>query len=125
MNWLTLLVGLVVVALAVCEERYTDRYDEINIDEILSNRRLLLPYIKCLLDQGRCTPEGKALKTHVVDGLQSACSKCTEVQKKMARKTVKHIREHENDSWEKLKAKYDPGDKYQEVYEAFLAANDE
>lgn len=43
-------------------DKYTDRYDNIDIDEILSNRRLLTPYIKCILDQGKCSAEGKELK---------------------------------------------------------------
>lgn len=43
-------------------ELYTDKYDGIEIKEILSNRRFLLPYLKCLLDQGKCSPEGKELK---------------------------------------------------------------
>lgn len=43
-------------------EHYTDKYDSINIDEIIGNRRLLVPYVKCVLDQGRCAPEGKELK---------------------------------------------------------------
>lgn len=42
--------------------QYTDRYDNINIDEILANERLFVPYVHCLLDKGRCTPEGKELK---------------------------------------------------------------
>lgn len=44
------------------EEKYTDRFDDINFEEILANRRLLVPYLKCVLDKGRCTPEGKELK---------------------------------------------------------------
>lgn len=57
---------LATVALAVGAPnksgRYTDRYDNMNLDEILDNRRLLIPYIKCALDQARCSPEGKELK---------------------------------------------------------------
>ena len=61
MNFLVLSM---VIALAgfVAAETYTDRYDHINIDEIIENRKLLVPYIKCTLDQGRCTPEGRELK---------------------------------------------------------------
>jgi len=44
------------------EEKYTTKYDNINIDEILASERLLGNYIKCLLDQGRCSPEGTELK---------------------------------------------------------------
>lgn len=44
------------------DDHYTDRYDNVDLDEILSNKRLLLPYIKCMLDQGKCTPDAKELK---------------------------------------------------------------
>ena len=56
------LFGLVAVAVAKPGGTYTDRYDNVNLVEILSNRRLLLPYVKCILDQGKCTPDGKELK---------------------------------------------------------------
>lgn len=61
MNWFIFVLGVVLISVVVCEQ-YTDRYDNINVDEILANRRLLMPYLKCLLDQGRCTPEGKEIK---------------------------------------------------------------
>jgi hypothetical protein len=44
------------------EEKYTTRYDNIDVDSILKNDRLLQNYVKCLLDKGRCTPEGAELK---------------------------------------------------------------
>lgn len=71
MNSAILLTIMAVVTLSLAEdtlkekekeEKYTDRFDSIDIDEILANRRLLVPYLKCALDKGRCTPEGKELK---------------------------------------------------------------
>lgn len=44
-------------------QKYTNKYDGINVDEIISNRRVLESYSKCLLDQGRCTSEGNELKS--------------------------------------------------------------
>lgn len=61
---------------------------------------------------------------HIKDGMQSACSKCTDVQRIMARKVVKHLKENETENWKQLKAKYDPDNKYTEIYEAFLASED-
>lgn len=42
--------------------KYTDRYDSINVGDVVSNRRLLVPYLRCLLEQGKCSPEGRELK---------------------------------------------------------------
>jgi hypothetical protein len=44
------------------DEKYTTKYDNINIDEILASDRLVENYVKCLLDKGRCSPEGSELK---------------------------------------------------------------
>ncbi|KPJ05754.1 Ejaculatory bulb-specific protein 3 [Papilio xuthus] len=122
MNSLLLFSLLTLFVVSFANEQYTDRYDNINIDEILSNKRLLTSYIKCILDKGRCTPEGKELKLHIKDGMQNSCSKCTDFQKNGARKVVKYIRANEKESWEEMKKKYDPKDEYKEKYEAFLAA---
>ncbi|CAH2042433.1 unnamed protein product, partial [Iphiclides podalirius] len=122
MNWsiLTSLLALAVVIFA--DERYTDRYDNLNLDEIMSNKRLLTSYIKCILDKGRCTPEGKELKLHITDAMQNSCLKCTNFQRHGARKIVKFIRANEKDSWEQIKKKYDPNNVYKDKYEAFLEA---
>lgn len=42
---------------------YTTRYDNINLDEILSSPRLVKSYINCLLTGKACTPEGNELKS--------------------------------------------------------------
>ncbi|CAH0590232.1 unnamed protein product [Chrysodeixis includens] len=123
MNFLVLSCVIALAGLAAAET-YTDRYDHINIDEIIENRKLLVPYIKCTLEQGRCTPEGRELKAHIKDAMQTSCSKCTEKQKKGARKVVKHIKEKELDYWKQIVAKYDPEDQFRENYEAFLKSEE-
>ncbi|CAG4947250.1 unnamed protein product [Colias eurytheme] len=122
MNYILLILfGLTAFAYA---EHYTDRYDDMDVDEILQNRRLVTSYIKCVMDKGRCTPEGIEIKVHVKDAMQTGCEKCTDKQKKGARKVVKFIRENEKDAWKELLQKYDPKDEYKEIYEAFLARED-
>lgn len=44
-------------------ETYTDRFDNINLQEIIDNHRLLKAYINCILDVGKCTNEGRELKS--------------------------------------------------------------
>nr|XP_049701316.1 uncharacterized protein LOC110376358 [Helicoverpa armigera] len=123
MKFLVVAIVVTLAAFAVAET-YTDRYDNINIDEIIENRKLLVPYIKCVLEQGRCTPEGRELKAHIKDALQTSCTKCTQKQRKASRKVVKHIRANELDYWKQLLAKYDPDSIYVKNYESFLAADD-
>lgn len=61
MKYFVIIFGLIFLSLTLAEQ-YTDRYDDLDVNEILANKRLLLTYIKCVLDKGRCTPEGKEIK---------------------------------------------------------------
>ncbi|GBO98711.1 Ejaculatory bulb-specific protein 3, partial [Eumeta japonica] len=61
---------------------YTNKFDNVDVDGVLGNNRILTNYIKCLMEKGPCTPEGRELKKLLPDALQSDCSKCTNVQKK-------------------------------------------
>ncbi|CAK1552543.1 unnamed protein product [Leptosia nina] len=108
----------------ITADEYTDRYDGINVDEILQNQRLVTSYVKCLLDKGRCTPEGNELKVHIKDGMQTGCSKCTDTQRHQARKVVKFLREHQDNYWKDIVVKYDPKNEFKDVYEAFLASDE-
>lgn len=42
---------------------YTNKYDNIDIDAVIANERLLKNYIGCLLENNPCTPDGKELKS--------------------------------------------------------------
>lgn len=58
---LILLISL--VTLAVADEKYTRKYDDVNVDKILQNNRVLTNYIRCLMDEGPCTAEGRELRS--------------------------------------------------------------
>lgn len=45
------------------EDHYTTRYDNLNLDAILNNDRLLRGYIDCLLGKRRCTKDAEELKS--------------------------------------------------------------
>ncbi|XP_047031336.1 uncharacterized protein LOC124638421 isoform X2 [Helicoverpa zea] len=65
MNSLIVFCVLSLAALTIAHPdgaTYTDKYDNVDLDEILGNRRLMVPYIKCMLDQGKCAPDAKELK---------------------------------------------------------------
>ncbi|XP_041985020.1 uncharacterized protein LOC121737412 [Aricia agestis] len=115
---------LVAVALAAEDKQYTDRYDDINVEEIIQNKRLLGTYFKCVLDQGRCTPEGKVLKEHIKDALQTGCTKCTDTQKDKARIVLQYIHDHESETFDAIKKKYDPDNQFNDVFESFLNKSD-
>lgn len=51
------------VVVAAPQDKYTIKYDNVNLDQILNNNRLLDSYFKCLMDKGPCTPDGEELKS--------------------------------------------------------------
>lgn len=56
-------VVVITIAVSNAAETYTSRFDNVNVDQILSNDRILNNYIKCLLEKGPCTQEGRELKS--------------------------------------------------------------
>lgn len=45
------------------DDKYTTKYDNIDIDEILNSERLLKNYFNCVMDKGPCTPDGQELRS--------------------------------------------------------------
>ena len=58
---LVLTLSLTHLSAAQLEEKYSKRYDNLNVDLLFSSR-LLRHYVDCLLDKKPCAPEGKDLK---------------------------------------------------------------
>ncbi|KPJ09675.1 Ejaculatory bulb-specific protein 3 [Papilio machaon] len=120
---LVILLFLVSISLSVnarASGKYTDRYDGINVGDVVSNRRLLLPYLKCLLEQGKCSPEGRELKSHIREALENYCAKCTDTQRRGTRIVIAHLINNEPAYWKQLTDKYDRQHKYVTKYEAEL-----
>lgn len=77
-----IIVAFFVVGI-ICEEEetYDVKYDSVDVEEILKSDRLLTSYIRCLLDEGPCSEDGRDLKQILPDAIATDCSKCTEKQK--------------------------------------------
>lgn len=58
------LVVLILQIFAV-SQGYDTKYDDIDLDEILKIDRLRHNYVKCLLGEGPCTPDGQELKSKI------------------------------------------------------------
>ncbi|XP_017760486.1 PREDICTED: ejaculatory bulb-specific protein 3-like [Eufriesea mexicana] len=114
---LLLLVAVVYVAARPDEAQYTNKFDNINVDEILQSDRLLNNYFKCLMEEGRCTAEGNELKKVLPNALATDCQKCSEKQKEITKKVIKFLVNNKPEMWNKLADKYDPERKYRTKYE--------
>ncbi|XP_017070249.1 ejaculatory bulb-specific protein 3 [Drosophila eugracilis] len=105
------------LATAAPEKQYTNKFDNVNVDDVLGNNRVLNNYLKCLMDKGPCTPEGRELKRLLPDALQSDCSKCTEVQRRNSQKVINFLRANKAGEWKLLLDKYDPKGIYRAKHE--------
>lgn len=116
--------AIVFLALTACvfaeEDHYPTKYDNVNIDNILANQRLTTNYVNCLLDKGKCSEDGKALKEVIPDALVTECRKCNEKQRASVKKVALHLLKNRKADWDALIAKYDPETKYRSSYQRYI-----
>nr|AWW17227.1 chemosensory protein 3 [Riptortus pedestris] len=118
MNTVAALGVLLVAALVAADEgKFTTKYDNVNVDEVLHNQRLLENYLKCLLDEGKCTPDGQELKESIPEALKDKCAKCSEKQKEGTKKVIPFLVKEHPDYFLKLEKKYDPEGIWRKTYE--------
>ncbi|XP_018563034.1 ejaculatory bulb-specific protein 3-like isoform X2 [Anoplophora glabripennis] len=111
-------VGLTAYTTSTVTERtkYTTKYDNIDLDEIIHNERLLKNYVDCLLEKGRCTPDGLELKKNMPDAIETDCSKCSEKQKEGSEIIIRYLIDNKPEYWSPLQEKYDPTGSYKKRY---------
>ncbi|XP_039440271.1 ejaculatory bulb-specific protein 3-like [Culex pipiens pallens] len=118
----TFIVFGLLALVAAQDSTYTNKYDHIDVDEILKSDRLFKNYYNCLIDQGPCTPDATELKQSLPDALENNCSKCTPKQKETGYKVISSLIENRPAEWAVLQAKYDPERKFVEKYREEAAA---
>lgn len=52
-------------------EKYTIKYDNLDVDEIIKNPRILKNYVNCVVAKGKCTAEGEELKSELIRNLNN------------------------------------------------------
>nr|AXG21596.1 chemosensory protein 3 [Agrilus mali] len=92
---------------------YSKKYENLDLDSILSNERILKNYINCFLDKGPCSPEARDFKKDIPVFMQSKCADCTVVQRKVVLRASKFLIEKKPDEWKLLLSKYDPSGEYE------------
>ncbi|BET00375.1 unnamed protein product [Nesidiocoris tenuis] len=106
-------IGSVIYA----EEKYTTKYDNIDLDEILNNERLYKKYFDCLSNKGKCTPDGAELKGIIPEALTTECAKCNDKQKQGVEKVMRFILTKKESDYNVLEAIYDPEGIFRKKYE--------
>lgn len=118
MNMNICLIGALLCILSVvsAQQKYTTKYDNVNYEDIFKSERLLNNYYKCLLDKGKCTPEGNELKRTLPDALQTNCSKCSQKQRDGAERAIRYLVDNRPTEWNALQQKFDPQNLYAARY---------
>ncbi|KAK9877421.1 hypothetical protein WA026_018534 [Henosepilachna vigintioctopunctata] len=98
------------------QNKYTTMYDNIDLKEVVENERLLKNYVDCLLEEGRCTPDGAELRKNLPDAIENDCERCTEKQKEGSNFMMRYLIDNKPEYWNRLQAKYDPTDSYKKKY---------
>ncbi|XP_044598970.1 ejaculatory bulb-specific protein 3-like [Cotesia glomerata] len=95
---------------------YSTKYDNIDINAVIKNDRLVNNYVACMLDEKPCTPDGEELKKNIPDALATECASCSPAQKNIAEVMYHHLIDNRPDLWSKLEVKYDPSGSYRRRY---------
>ncbi|KAB0796039.1 hypothetical protein PPYR_10100 [Photinus pyralis] len=120
MKLIVLVCLVIVVVYAKDEPPYTTKYDDIDVDEILANKRLTLYYADCLLGKGKCNDQGQTLKDIVPDALNNECKRCSEKQKEATEKVLRYLAKHYRDIWNSLIAHFDKDGKHRDQYKKYI-----
>nr|CAD7601939.1 unnamed protein product [Timema genevievae] len=122
-------------------DKYTTRYDNIDVNAILKSERLLNNYVKCILKDERCTPDGKLLQggstvrvvtisptralvtpmlprvSEVIpEALGNECAKCNEIQRKKVGEVLGYLLQERRDIWDQLLLKFDTDGSFRKKY---------
>lgn len=118
MKYITL--TFLAIAIALCsarpDDKYTTKYDSIDLEQILKSDRLFKNYFNCLMDAGKCTPDGSELKRLLPDALKTDCAKCSERQRNGTDRVITYLIEKKPAQWKQLQEKYDPENIYVNKY---------
>ncbi|KAJ2948450.1 hypothetical protein O0L34_g7698 [Tuta absoluta] len=119
------LLLVAVLAIVPYAFSYDEKYDKLDVDKIINDDTMFDGYVACLLDKGPCSLEHSAeFRKLVPEVIAEACAKCTKIQRDHVRKTVKALQTKKPKEFEEFRKKYDPDNKYQEAFAAFMVATE-
>ncbi|KAG5898658.1 hypothetical protein JTB14_005417 [Gonioctena quinquepunctata] len=102
------------------EPKYTTKYDNIDLDQILKNDRILRNYVDCCLGKKKCTSDGEELKSYIKDAIENECDKCSDSQKRAVKKVGRKLYTDKPEWWKELCDHFDPEGLYRKKYQAFI-----
>ncbi|GLV39844.1 Ejaculatory bulb protein III [Carabus blaptoides fortunei] len=112
------------LALTITEDGYYDtRYNHLDIERILNNKRLVTYYAMCLIGTGPCTPQGTEFKRILPEALKSNCARCTEKQQVTAYLAIRRLKKEYPKIWSELQGEWDPTGEYVSTFVNTIETN--
>ncbi|XP_072759633.1 ejaculatory bulb-specific protein 3-like [Anoplolepis gracilipes] len=100
------IIGIALMCVLAEENMYDDKYDDVNVSEVLANDKLREQYYNCFMDIGPCVTADAKYFTNIVDeAIQTQCRKCTEKQKNMLDQVSDWYTKNQPEKWNRLIAK--------------------
>nr|WVD93733.1 chemosensory protein 9 [Graphosoma rubrolineatum] len=116
---------LVIFSLAmVAFAQYQGRFESVDVDSILNNRRLMDAYTRCYLDKGPCAPPAREAKKYFAEIFRTNCGKCSKEQKKQIKTAFTKLIKQRPQDFEKIFAKYNPGSTHLNSFTKWLKSRD-
>ena len=101
MRYYVVLLTVALATWAYAEELYSDKYDYIDVHEILANDKLREQYYNCFYGSAPCaTPDAKFFKKYLPEAIATKCKKCTEQQVTMFDALAEWYAEHQPEKWD-------------------------
>ncbi|GAB1860002.1 Chemosensory protein [Camponotus japonicus] len=100
------IIGIALMCVLAEEEKYEDKYDDIDVHEVLENVKLREQYYKCFMATGPCvTADQKFFSKIVSEAFQTKCKLCTEKQKYMLDEISEWYTKNDPEKWNAFIAK--------------------
>ncbi|KAK9500496.1 hypothetical protein O3M35_001751 [Rhynocoris fuscipes] len=98
---------------------YQKVFEEIDVDVILDNERLLRAYLNCFFDEGPCNSHQAAVKKSIPEVMSTVCGKCTLKQRQIYHHCLNKFIPSHPDDWDHILRIYDPTGEYWPNIKAF------
>nr|QNL14939.1 chemosensory protein 2 [Aulacocentrum confusum] len=102
---LVLVVSLMLAAVYADDEKYSDKYDTLDIDAALADDATRNKYFNCFIGNGPCTEDAAYWKNNFPEAVVTKCAKCTDWQKTAFDKIAAWYAENDEQAWTALMEK--------------------
>ncbi|XP_069695428.1 allergen Tha p 1-like [Periplaneta americana] len=98
----------------------TDSLEDVDLDAFFQDPQRVKAYGNCILDKSACNDVLRVYRSWLEQAYENQCSKCSEKQKSLVRKTVEISRVKAPEVWTKIPKLYDPDGSRSQKFEEFI-----